>query len=761
MTSDRSLLERQIERVELRPFTLERFHRRRQRKDRNRRIGSAVVALAVAAAGIGVLARAFSSRTVPASDPFLGVFEPVAGRIVYVNEGIDRGYDPGLWAVDPSGPSDTTEGLSVADDVASTLVQLAPEDAIPLGWSSDGTELLFKRAFEGALFPEEYLYVLHADGSETQLNSDPLYFAEHSATIAPDGDRVVFAAQGDRGGLYVVDAEGGRPVRLPAGEGGGAPTFSPDGTQIAYLVYGDDVPGNVDEEHVWVADADGGNAHEILANEETVFRGVTGLRWSPEGDRLAIGLGMARGGGRPAIYTFAPDGSDFAQVITGGISPYWSPDGSQMAYTIPCDEHPDGWCPAGSILRSEFDPQPGESPAGLAIADADGSNVRAFGFAASGPWHPGVSATDDPAPTPDVGEDGVLRSDGEVLGFTGEPGGEPGDLVAVDPGSGEERVLVEDLETVYSASWSADGRWVAYEAPGPEGIGLWVVSASQEPRQVATDASTWVSAWQEPRQVATDASTWVWSSTGANLATIRLKSSPPRVYSGATLSTIDPVTGETTEVGSIPERVGDVTSAPAWSPDGTRFVFGARGGALYSVDVRSGERSLLVRLPGEDLDSIDEIAWSPDGAHIAVMNDWHLEPGGGRLYVMDADGSNVRVLTDDFDRMGLAWSLDGTRLAYVDGSAGPDGAVSVASMDGSAPTEIGSPPATSCGALIDDFCDHDLTWSPDGSQIAFRAAGGGSADVSAIDADGQGEAERIDDLTYRSWDGGWYSCECT
>jgi hypothetical protein len=69
MASDRSVVERQIERVELRPFTLEGFHRRRQRKDRNRRIASAVVALLVVAATIGGLLRAFSSRTVPANKP--------------------------------------------------------------------------------------------------------------------------------------------------------------------------------------------------------------------------------------------------------------------------------------------------------------------------------------------------------------------------------------------------------------------------------------------------------------------------------------------------------------------------------------------------------------------------------------------------------------------------------------------------------------------------------------------------------------------
>jgi Tol biopolymer transport system component len=237
------------------------------------------------------------------------------------------------------------------------------------------------------------------------------------------------------------------------------------------------------------------------------------------------------------------------------------------------------------------------------------------------------------------------------------------------------------------------------------------------------------------------------------------------------LSTIDPLTGETTDVGSLPEDVGEVGPAPAWSPDGTRFVFGARGGAIFSIDVRSGASSLLVRLPGEHLGSVDQIVWSPDGAHIAVL----VEAGSrGLVYVMDRDGSNVRVLSDCYacddvpPATRVAWSPDGTRLAYEDG-----GSVWVAPVDGSAPTEIGSPPAASCDAIIVLTCDEDLTWSPDGSRIASRTdaggvspgasgttLGGSSVVVSAIDADGSGGAELIDELTYRSWDGGSYSCGC-
>ena len=55
MPRDRSLIEREMQRVELRPFTLEGFHRQRERKQRNRRIGGGLIGLAVMAAVAGGL----------------------------------------------------------------------------------------------------------------------------------------------------------------------------------------------------------------------------------------------------------------------------------------------------------------------------------------------------------------------------------------------------------------------------------------------------------------------------------------------------------------------------------------------------------------------------------------------------------------------------------------------------------------------------------------------------------------------------------
>ena len=57
----------------------------------------------------------------------LGIFAPVAGRIVH-------GDGREIWGVDPAAPADPA-----------TRVRLVSDAGIPLGWSGDGTRLLITR----------------------------------------------------------------------------------------------------------------------------------------------------------------------------------------------------------------------------------------------------------------------------------------------------------------------------------------------------------------------------------------------------------------------------------------------------------------------------------------------------------------------------------------------------------------------------------------------------------------------------------------
>jgi Tol biopolymer transport system component len=344
----------------------------RTKRQLARKIGAIAVVTALVATllAIGIVTIGDRTKT-PADQPDgfnqpdgLGIFGPAAGRIVY--QRLVGGHPVGLWAVDP----DASDAFRFQSSVNSD------EDAEPLGWSSDGTELLIERPAPGEdQGGPALLSILHSDGSETRVTTDPMFIT--GATISPDGSRVVF--MGTRG-LYSIDAQSGRRTLLSSDDVlEGWPTFSPDGTQIAYLK---GVEGIDYHNRVWVMDADGSDAHQIVAEDRIPTRIASGLAWSPAGDRIALGLWGVRGNrSTSVIYTFAPDGSGLTRVINDGIMPYWSPDGSQIAYTIECLVGTDG-CPSMD-----------GSDRVLAVADADGSNARTFSFAISGPWHPAPSAS--------------------------------------------------------------------------------------------------------------------------------------------------------------------------------------------------------------------------------------------------------------------------------------------------------------------------------------------------------------------------------
>lgn len=185
--------------------------------------------------------------------------------------------------------------------------------------------------------------------------------------------------------------------------------------------------------------------------------------------------------------------------------------------------------------------------------------------------------------------------------------------------------------------------------------------------------------------------------------------------------------------------------APRWSPNGAQIVYASNDTEPgYDFDVFKMNADGTVRrnlTPGKGRDFSP--VWSPDGK-IAFASD---DDGDFDLYVMNALGGDVTKLLDDpRAEHPSSWSPDGKKLAFRRFDlSGNDTNLYVVGADGSNVRQLTS------GAGLFDCC---AVWSPDGKQIMFASNPNGTHDIFVMNADG---STRRLLLGGGAWDapGGW------
>jgi len=205
--------------------------------------------------------------------------------------------------------------------------------------------------------------------------------------------------------------------------------------------------------------------------------------------------------------------------------------------------------------------------------------------------------------------------------------GAAGIYVIKPDGAGQKRIYAPKFDDASLVSaWSSQGTRVAYVAPG----GLWTMSPAGKQRRRLSKGMG-------------DTLAPTWAPDGKRIAFVDLAA---RRGSNYALYVI----GSNGKGMKRIVRGAKYQNNPAWAPSGKLIMF-ERGSSLWTVKPDgTGQKRVA---PGTSP------SWSPDGESVAFDRN-------GNLWTMKANGTAAHMIAEvPSSTAGIAWSPDGTWIAYA------------------------------------------------------------------------------------------------
>jgi len=242
-----------------------------------------------------------------------------------------------------------------------------------------------------------------------------------------------------------------------------------------------------------------------------------------------------------------------------------------------------------------------------------------------------------------------------------------------------------DVQAVSDPQVSPDGQWVAYVVTSNDRSAdearsaIWMVSWDGSQRLALTHAASGIS---EPR----------WSPDGRYLAFL----ATPAGSEKAQVMLLDRRGGDARQLTSVSGEIGEYV----WSPDGKRLVIAMIQGEGGGTE--AAPKPIVI-----------------DALHFKQDEEGYLSQDRQRhLYLFDVEGQRLEPLTHDpaFNEDLPVWSPDGRRIAFIrthELKTDADGRTDIDVID----AQIDAAPHT----LVRPYAPNtqQLAWSPDGTQIAY------------------------------------------
>lgn len=236
------------------------------------------------------------------------------------------------------------------------------------------------------------------------------------------------------------------------------------------------------------------------------------------------------------------------------------------------------------------------------------------------------------------------------------------ELCAVHPEGGNPYRLTNEAEDVHDAAWSPDGTELLFTV-GTGEPQIKRMSASSLGAQTSTVTSGLAPAWSpDGTRIAFVRSGRIYTADpdGTDEAVIvdegTYSTNPAWSPDGAEIAFDNDLRDNTVDNGGIylvPSAGGEIRHLgdgfePSWSPGGSEIAARDhnRAEAIVAIDVDTGETRTVIASDGRHFYNP---AWSPGGEHIAFAG----FPSGGshdsEIWIVDADGGNLRRVTDSVE----------------------------------------------------------------------------------------------------------------